>query len=504
MSSANTKPTSQHGVIFRASFFTGGAQVAASLASMVRMKFVALVLGLAGVGVNGLLFQASSLVQTSLGFGIGSSGVRSVAAAYGAGNLEALSRTVRALRVWVWATGLLCLAVCAGFSRQLSTLTFGNQEHTTDFVVMGFAALLQQISAGQTAVLRGLRRIKELAQMNILSALTSLILALPCFWLFGIHGIAVSFLASACVALVCSWNLARREKLVTVKLTRQDIWLEGRELLNAGFAFVGTALAGGVAGYFGALVVRQALGVEGNGLYQAGMGITVVLVGFVLSAMGQDYYPKLVALLRGKNDIGSHIHDQIDMALLMGLPLLVATSSMAPWALRLVYSEEFIAATPVVIWLAVGSLWRIVSWPLGFALLAEGKNAVILSFEAGAAVLSVSFVWLGVRASGVEGAAIAFAALEIVHWLVLMLITARRFNFRMHGWLYLHILLGTAVIVAGRWTGSHVGLLLTLMTAAICGRILIIRLGPAHRLALLLAKFGPLHRGLGLPREFYP
>ena len=485
---------SQHASIFRASFFTGGAQVVTSLASLARVKFIALVLGVAGVGTNGLLFQASGLVQSALGFGIGSSGIRAIAGASALGDSRMLSKTVRSLRTWVWLTGLLCLGVCTLFSHHLSILTFGNEDHAIDFTVLGFAALFQQISAGQAALLRGLRKIKELAKMNILAAIGSLLFTAPCIWFLGSHGIAISFLASACVTLLCSWWFARQIYIEPVGLTMVDIWVEGRELLNAGLAFVGTALAGGLASYLGALIVRQSLGLEGNGYYQAGMGVTVVLVGFVLAAMGQDYYPKLVALMRNGEKVGKHIQDQVDMALLMSVPLLTLVSSLAPWILHLAYSEKFVSASGVVTWLAVGSLSRIVSWPLGYALLAEGKNAVILSFEIFIAFASVAFAYLGVKVGGLEGAAIAFAILELLHWLTLIAITSSRFKFSMPAWLYGHIFAGFLTIMAGRWIGPVAGIPLSLLSALVCLKIVISRLGPAHRLVKMVARLPLLGR----------
>jgi len=87
----------QHGAIFRASFFTGGAQIVTSLASLTRSKCAALILGVARIGTNGLFFQAVRLVQTALGFGIASSFIRAVASAYALGGRRLSSRTTRFL-----------------------------------------------------------------------------------------------------------------------------------------------------------------------------------------------------------------------------------------------------------------------------------------------------------------------------------------------------------------------------------------------------------------------
>jgi PST family polysaccharide transporter len=93
--------------ILKASSLIGGASLINLLIGMVRVKFVAVLLGPAGVGLMGTYVTITTLVNTVSGMGISTSGVRQISESYGAGNQESISRTVTAVRRTVWLTGAL-------------------------------------------------------------------------------------------------------------------------------------------------------------------------------------------------------------------------------------------------------------------------------------------------------------------------------------------------------------------------------------------------------------
>lgn len=501
-SSSLSHPAKNHGTILRASIFTGGAQVFTSLASLVRGKLSAVYLGVAGVGLSGLLMQASSLIQSFVGLGLGSSGVRAIAAARGKGDSVAVAKAYAVLRAWSWATGLVSGLLCILFSKQLSLLTFDNDQHTLDFAFVGIAAFLQQLYQGQSALLRGMGKIKELASLNVAASLSGLLLTVPCFIFWGSAGIAPSLALTASAAFVCSWWHARREIMPEVQMKLPEIFREGQELARIGMAFVGTAVAGMAANYITGRMIRVEIGLEGNGYYQAASGITIVLVGFVLSAMGQDYYPRLSAVIHKKDEAAALIRDQTEMAVLLASPILVAVSSLAPWLLKLAFSAHFVAAAPAVTCLALGCLLRIVSWPLGFALLAEGRPLAILAYEVTFSALSVGLAWGGLMFGGLVGAAASFALLYLLYWVAMSCLISSRVGFLPSRSL-LGMILGAAVLVAlGNWMHIYIGLFVSLATALYCARSLLHHLEPSHRAHKLAIKFGPLGRMLGAKRTF--
>lgn len=487
-----------HATIFRASFFTGGAQLAAVVVSLLRNKLAAVTVGVLGVGVGGLLLQASNLVQAFLGLGIGSSGVRSIAAARGRGDDIAVARAYKTLRTLSLLTGITSALLCAIFSAQLSLVSFGSRDHEVDFALIGLAALFQQVSQGQSALLRGLGMIKELAALNIAAAFLGLIAAAPCYIFLGVKGLALAIVLATAANLLASWWYARRITLPAVGMPWGEIRAEARDLVRLGMAFVGTAAAGMSASYVIGCLIRAQVGPEGNGYYQAASGISIVLAAYVLNAMAQDYYPRLVTLIHKPAEASKLIGDQTEMALLMSAPILVAVSAAAPWLLAVAYSGQFVSASQMVMWLALGCLGRVMSWPLGFALLAEGKPSLVLFYELCFAALSVLFAWLGLVLGGLNGAAAAFPLLYLAYWAVMSLLIRSRVGFLPSKELVLiFAALSVAILLAGSLTPLP-GLMLAAVVAVYCTRRVLRHLGPDHRFSALARKIGPMARLLGV------
>jgi antigen flippase len=167
-----------YGDILRASSIMGGAQALNYLVGMVRVKIIAVLLGPAGVGLIGLYSSALGLVGTVTSLGIASSGVREVALAHGQDDPQAVARTVTVLRRACWATGLLGWALSAAAAVPLSRWAFGDTAHAAAIAVLGVTLLLGAISGGQTALLQGVRRIGDLARIQVVAMLLNTVVAI--------------------------------------------------------------------------------------------------------------------------------------------------------------------------------------------------------------------------------------------------------------------------------------------------------------------------------------
>ncbi|NLA47900.1 MAG: oligosaccharide flippase family protein, partial [Bacteroidales bacterium] len=120
--------------IFKATSLFGGVQVFTILIGIIRVKFVAILLGTEGVGIIGLLNSPLNMIVSITGLGISFSAVRDISEASGSGDQTILSRSVITLRRWSWFTGLFGAIVTIGFAPLLSQWSFGNREYTWAFV----------------------------------------------------------------------------------------------------------------------------------------------------------------------------------------------------------------------------------------------------------------------------------------------------------------------------------------------------------------------------------
>ncbi|NKF34394.1 O-antigen translocase, partial [Pseudomonas sp. BGM005] len=72
-------------------------------------------------------------------------------------------------------------------------------------VLLSLAVFFRLVSAGQAALIQGLRGIANLARINVLSGLFGTIISIPLIYLFGARAIAPSLVAIAAVSLVPTW-----------------------------------------------------------------------------------------------------------------------------------------------------------------------------------------------------------------------------------------------------------------------------------------------------------
>lgn len=411
--------------ILKSTSLIGGASVLNILIGMVRTKFVAILLGPVGVGLFGIYGQITGLVGSATGMGIGSSGVRQVAEAVGTEDNERIAHTIVTLRRTAWLTGSLGMLVMIVLCVPISSITFGNNDYALPIAILGVTLLFGAISGGQGCILNGTRRIGDLAKISIIGAVNGTVISLPCFYLLGQGGIVPSLIFSSMASLATSWWFARRVPIKTIGLSLRDSYDEARRLLSLGVSFMGAGLVLALSGYLIRIVMLRHFGLADTGIYQAAFNLSGILVGFVLGAMGTDYYPRLTAIAGDNASVHRMVNEQSQISILLSLPGLAAMMVFAPLVIGLFYSAAFETAVPVLRWCILGVLGRVFSWPLAFVMLAKGKGKIFFITEVFACVLHLVGVFTFIRLWGLIGAGIAFMVLYVVYTALMLLVMLR-------------------------------------------------------------------------------
>lgn len=425
MSSDQSSSTSSFRSILKSSSLIGGASVLNILIGMVRTKFVAILLGPAGIGLLGMYGQITALITTMTGMGIGSSGVRQVAEAVGAGDDQRIARTVITVHRMAWLTGGLGLLVMVAFCVPLSRMTFGTNDHAWPIAALGITLLTGAIACGQGCIINGTRRIGDLAKISVIGAFNGTLISIPCFYLWGQAGIVPSLVLSAFIVLATSWWFARRVPVKTITLPWRDCYGEARQLLLLGISFMGAGLVTALSNYLIRIVMLQQFGLADVGIYQAAFNLSGILVGFVLGAMGADYYPRLTAAAGDNSSIRRMVNEQSQISILLSLPGLAAMMVFAPLIIKLFYAASFATAVPILRWCILGILGRVFSWPIGFIILAKGNGRLFFFFEFLMSGLHLFLVYFFCRLIGITGSGVAFMMMYVVSTLLLLFIMHR-------------------------------------------------------------------------------
>lgn len=460
--------SSSYRTILRASSIIGGASVINILAGLFKMKVAAVLLGPAGVGLIGLYTALMSTAGAIAGLGLVNSGTRQVAAAGAQGGAVEIGRVRRAL---FWGTLVQALLGAALFwlaSGWMARDLVGEPDRAVEIAWLALGVGLTVAAGAQLALLTGLRRVADIARLQVVSGVVGAALGAMALWIWGTAGLlAMVLIAPAATFLVGHIYVARLERPAGPPESAPVLLREWAAMARLGFPFMISGLVT-MAGFLAVrLLVQNDLGSEAVGHYQAAWMIGMTYLTFVLGAMATDYYPRLVAVITDHAASVRLVNEQTEVALLLCGPPLVALIGLAPWVVTLLFSAEFGPTVEVLRWHLLGDILKVLSWPLGFVLLAAGAGKTFVLTETaaiGALVLAVALCLplLGLTATGV-----AFLLCYVIYLPLVWVLARQRIGFRwtraVKGQAVLLIVAALAVEAAARWSnigGAVAGLVL--------------------------------------------
>ncbi|HEY6630819.1 MAG TPA: O-antigen translocase [Rhizobiaceae bacterium] len=464
-----------HSRILRSTAVMGGASVANVALSVVRSKAIAVLLGPQGVGLMGLYNSIADLAQALGALGIHEAGVRQVAEAAGEGDEDRIARTARVLRWASLALGMLGAGLLVALSVPVAHLTFGDGQHAAGVALLSAAVFFRLLAGGQGALLQGMRRIGDLARISVVGSLFGTLVSIPMVYLLGEDGIVPSLVAMAAFSFLVSWWYARGIGTGLRDLSRTAIGVEATALLRLGLAFMASTLLSVASAYAVRIIVMAHEGAAGAGFYQAAWALGGIYAGFILQAMGTDFYPRLTAAAGDNTACNRLVNEQAHVGLLLAGPGVIATLVLAPLVVRIFYTPEFYPAADLLRWICLGMMLRIVAWPMGFIVIAKGARMTFICTELAASAVHVGLAWMFVGEFGAVGAGAAFLALYVWHAILIYLVVRRMSGFR--------------------WSSANVRLMLAFLPAccAVFAGFFLLPAWQANALGLVVAASGGIY-----------
>ena len=312
---------SEYRGILKATSLFGGLKVYQIIISIVKFKFIAVLLGPAGLGIIGLFQSAIDLIKAGTSFGLDQSAVRDVAEAKGKNDLSKVQYTVSIIRKLVLVTGVGGMVLTIFLSPAISYFSFGNFGYIISFILLSVILLMDQIKAGQMVVLQGLRKYKYLAISSAIGATIALLTTIPLYYIWGVNGIVPALIFNSIVTLLLTTYFAKKIQIKRIDITYKEAFKGGKVMLSMGLVMCLNGLLVLGSSYILKGFISHASGVENVGLYQAGFAIVNTYVGMVFSAMSTDYYPRLAAVCHDNEKATEMINRQAEVSLLIIAPI---------------------------------------------------------------------------------------------------------------------------------------------------------------------------------------
>lgn len=424
------KNSSSYKSILKSTSIVGGAQIVKIIFDIIRSKALALLIGPAGIGLIGAYNSSLQVIQKISGLGISFSAIRDVAKANHSSDKTEISVTVYVLRRVVIITGIFGTLIVFMLSDVLSNFTFGNYEYSLELKFLSVIILLNLVSGGQSALIQGMRRIKDLSKITVIGAVFSTIFSIPLMFFFGIDGIIPFLIMVAATQLFFSWIYAKKVNTEKIKLSLIEIIQKSTGMIKLGLAFMGGGLATAAGLYLIRVIIIRKMDIEAAGYYQAAATLSSIYIGIILDAMAKDFYPRLTAVADNAKESIRIINEQTEIGILLAAPGLLFTLAAAPYLIQLFYSSAFAVSYEILRWMILGIFLRVVSWPLGYLFVARGKGKIYFFTQLIFNVVHVLLIFYLVDFFSISGTGIAFVILYLFHVVFMKILTTSENNFR--------------------------------------------------------------------------
>jgi len=318
------------------------------------------------------------------------------------------------------------------------------------------------------------------------------------------HGIVPVMLATATVSLAVSWWFVRRVEFPAMSMTWTEAVAEAKPMVSLGIALMTSTVLSMVLEFYTRSLVSRTFGVDAVGIYQAAWSLSGMFAGFVLTAMGTDFYPRLSAVIDNRVAAIREINEQTEIGVLLALPGLLVTLALAKWIVWALYSSAFAPATNVLVWMSLGVFGRVVSWPMGYVQLALNTGKWYAATEFFFIALQAALVTWMVPRYGVVGAAYGFFGCYVAYFIGMSWICRRLIGFRHSRHAFRLILIATLLMAATMAASRLLPDLPAAIVASLCAfggglwclRGLSDRLGADHRLIRAIMRIPGITRVL--------
>lgn len=402
-----------------------GLQSAGIVCSAVKMKLVSIWLGSAGVALFGILSTAQETIATFTDLGLRQSTVRDVASQEG--DMSRLARVAMLVRRWSLLAGLLGASVMLILAPALGQWFFGDFKGCIPFALVAIAMFFNCLLYGEQSLMQGTGMLRALARGSLWGTVVGLALSIPMFRWMGLQSVPLSFIvySVAIWGFTLYWRFRPPERVASPGL--RQLWREGKGFVRLGILMSLAAFLTSLSRLiFVALLTRHA-SLEVTGLYQAGDTLVSRYIGLIFSAIGMEFFPRIVAAARSHRRTAAYVNHEITLLLVVVTPVALLFILCRNIIVAILYSATFEPILTFISLAMVGTVMKSVSWCLALCIVARGDGRIYLATEGIDALLSLILLYGGYILFGLDGLGWAYMVWNLGYVIIVWTACRRRY-----------------------------------------------------------------------------
>lgn len=402
------------------------------LTIVLRAKLIAVMLGSAGMGLNAILQSVLHIINNVCACGIMQSSVREISQVYAEENKDKLYFKINVFRRLLLLSASLGLAICVLGAWPLSYVSLGDTSYIISFVVLGIGTMFFTLMQGEISILQGTRQVKALAASSIAGSLLSLAVCVPCYYYFGMKGIALSIAIANFVYWLIYLYFTRKIKAQKSTISLKQALIEGKPMITLGFVLMLGSFLVTFFTYLTNISIRLFGSINDVGLYQGAAAIATQSILVVTSVLAADFFPRLSAVVNDSEEQNSLVNEQFNIVVLSVVSIASIVVCFAPLIIRLLLSADFLVVSSMLKLMAVALLFRGVWIVMSYIILAKGDRKAYFIYDGLIGnglnyLISIAAYYLG----GLTGIGIANVVASIIVAAILFAVSYQKYGVRL-------------------------------------------------------------------------
>lgn len=407
--------------IKKAGFVGISSVVNVLLVGLVRFKLAAVLLGPTGIGAIGILTSFVTMAAQIFSFGVGPAASKRIATNRNRIEQSSYSAAVLVLSIATGMTGGLITYV---HSDLISNIVIGNSSYDNYIAYCSVAIFFGIVGAIQTNILIGRDASEKYSMSVICASVIACAISVISLYLF-INNSLVIFVISlpiaGCLFAIFfnhDWNRSALNEIRNLSLKKFTKY--SRITLAYGLPVMVAGLMNPAGQFTLKILIGEKIDINSVGVYQAASNISGAYLGFILSAMGAEYYPRIAGMLRDRQLVSETINNQIAVAVIISSPAIILTFSLSNYIVSALYSSKFDGSSSLLQMLVLGDIIKILSWPIGVYLLASGKSREVLISEFCAQIVMLSVALMLIPHFNTNAIGYAYIGMYVTFLILLM------------------------------------------------------------------------------------
>lgn len=417
--------------IFKATAILGSSSAISVFVGLASSKLWAVLVGPSGLGYLAMLQSLLGLSALISGLGVNTGVVRMGAKAIADEDRISIAANLKSAIFLSIAGGTIGIIVLFLFSNVINRVVLDNQATNTEISLIGIALFFTLIANIFIGILNAHHKVKTLAKVGIINTVLSTGFLLVCVWQWRTAGIITGLIGGAIINCLTNLYFSKTElKKSFIPVASKKLKETSAGLLRFGIPFTASMLVGtGIQLILPSLILHQ-LGLESVGYYRAAAAISVTSLGVILTAMAQDYYPRLSAISDDPRELVETINQQLFLSVVLLSPILLWLLSLSSIVVTLLYSSKFAFTVEILNWMLVGDIFKVLSWTLSFVILARSSSSLFFLAESFGGATSLITTLIGMHLFGVKGLGISYLTTYFLFYLLVLFIIRRQINLR--------------------------------------------------------------------------